>query len=83
MIRAMDDYGWLHYVQEEKDKAQRVLFIEKIFEDGNIFFTNVECWFFNDRVFLFSYARQRHGPEEAAYVLRGNQGPHRLGLGRQ
>ena len=31
----MTDYGWLHYVQEEKDKAQRILYIEKIFEDGN------------------------------------------------
>ena len=37
MIRAMTDYGWLHYVQEEKDKAQRILYIEKIFEDGNGF----------------------------------------------
>ena len=35
----MTDYGWLHYVQEAKDKAQRILYIEKIFEDGNeVFF---------------------------------------------
>ena len=39
LIRAMTDYGWLHYVQEAKDKAQRILYIEKIFEDGNeVFF---------------------------------------------
>ena len=30
----MNDYGWMYYVQEEKDKAQRILYIEKIFEDG-------------------------------------------------
>ena len=65
----MDDYGWLYYVQEEKDKAQRILFIEKIFEDGNNSF-NVECWFSIIECFLYSYTRQRHGPEEAADVLR-------------
>ena len=35
MIRALDDYGWLHYVQAKKNKQQRVVFIEKIFEHGN------------------------------------------------
>ena len=46
MIRAMTDYGWLHYVQEEKDKAQRILYIEKIFGDGNeAFFIILESWF--------------------------------------
>ena len=44
MIRALEYFGWLHYVQEKKNKQQRVIFIEKIFEDGNNLHINLCDW---------------------------------------
>ena len=35
MIKALEDYGWLYYIQTSQGKAKRVFFNEKIFEDGN------------------------------------------------
>ena len=34
MIKALEDFVWLYYVQTSQGKAKRVFFIEKIFEDG-------------------------------------------------
>ena len=35
MIKALEDFGWLFYVQSAQGKAKRVFYIEKNFEDGN------------------------------------------------
>ena len=35
MIKALEDFGCLFYVQSTQGKSKRVFYIEKIFEDGN------------------------------------------------